>query len=410
MTTQKTYINIALVYLLLFTSGSYFYEHSSSKYLLLAFAASLMVWLISDRSISNRFVVYVAGFSSFLILIHFYTGGSLEFSSVIGTTLKLVTAYLIVKTVGDRFIGTYINVVVFLAAISLLGYLSDQLYLFDGLIKALPKIKGIDGAGPSYEGIFYLFRFQEHLERNNSIFYEPGAYQIFLNAALFMLFFVKTNISRNRQWLYILILTLVLATTRSTTGYLIFLVMLVFVLTKSKILSGSGKAILASSILLAAAGLSAQFQKVIFEKIQDYFDVADITDQSNLRSFDVLVDLEIIKRHIFGVGYTEYLRQISTIGKVKEGQTSSNGVTLAFAVYGLPFSLFLFTSYYLAFRRLLGPGILSFVAFVMLLIVLVGESYYLMVPYTLAIIAGAFVCNRKTEESALANRAGLNRA
>ncbi len=385
--------------------------HASDKYLILVFAASFITWLISDRCINNRFVVYIAGFSGFLVLIHFYTGGSLEFSSVIGTTLKLVIAYLIIKTVGDRFIGTYINVIVFLAAISLLGYSLDQLSPFNDLVTVLYKLKGIEGeGGPGYEGIFYLFSFQAHLERNNSIFYEPGAYQIFLNTALFILFFVKTNLRRNRQWLYILVLILTLATTRSTTGYLIFLVMLVFVLTKSEILSGSGKAILASVILLAVAVLSAQFQKVIFEKIQDYLDVADITDQSNLRSFDLLVDLEIIKKHVFGVGHKEYSRQVSAIGKIKEGQATSNGVTMALAVYGLPFSLFLFVSYYLSFRRLLGPGVLSLVAFVLLLIVLVGESYYLMVPYTLAIIAGAFVYNRTTEESGIENEAGLNQA
>lgn len=399
MSVKKSYIDAILLYLLLFTSGSYLYEHSSNKYLIMAFFASLIVWLISDRHIYNKFVVYVAGLACFLLLIHFYTDGSLEFPSVVGTILKLVMAYLIIKVVGDRFIDTYINVVLLLAVVSLFGYMSDNLALFDGLISALPKVSGLGFTGPGYEGVFYLFRFREHLDRNNSIFFEPGAYQAFLNAALFMLFFVKTNFDRKRQWGYILILVLTLVTTFSTTGYLIFLVMLVLVLIKSQILSGAGKAAFAGGLLLAAAGLSAQFQHVIFEKIHDYLDVADITDQSNLRSFDLLVDLEIIKKHIFGVGYKEYTKQVSAIGKIDLGQTSSNGVTLALAVYGLPFSLFLFGSYYLSFRRLLGPGIVSFSAFFMLLLFLVGESYFLMVPFTLAIISGAFVYTAAGEKT-----------
>lgn len=366
-----------------------------------------MAWLVSDRRVNNRFVVYAAGFACFLLLIHFYTGGSLELGSVIGTTLKLITAYLVIKTLGDRFVDTYVKVVVFLAVISLFGYLSDRLSLLDGLISVLPKVQVAPGTGYGYEGIFYLFRFREHLDRNNSIFFEPGAYQIFLNAALFMLFFATTGFSRTRQWLYVLILFVTLVTTFSTTGYLIAFAMLGLILAKSKVLSSAGKAMLVGGVLLAAVVLSAQFHQTIFEKIHDYLDVADITDKSNLRSFDLLVDLEIFKNHVFGVGYKKYVRLISAIGKIKEGQTSSNGVTAALAIYGLPFSLFLFTSYYLAFRRLLGPGLLSFTAFVLLLMVLVGESYYLMVPYTLAIIGGAFVYSSRREEANVENEAGL---
>lgn len=400
MTAQKSYIDAILVYLLLFASGTHFYEQSSQKYLMLVFAASFVAWFLTDRRVNDRFIVYVVGFACFLLVVHFYTGGSLEATSVVGTTLKLVTAYLIVKTVGPRFVDTYIKIIVFLAVISLFGYMSDRLSLLDGLVTALPKIEDV-----GHEGLLYVFRFQGHLPRNNSIFYEPGAYQIFLNVALFMLFFTKTSFSQVRQWSYILILMLTLITTFSTTGFLIFLVMLVLIMTKSTILSGAGKAVLASGLLVAAVGLSAQFQEVMFEKIQDYFDVADITDQSNLRSFDVLVDIEIIKKHVFGVGYIEYFKQISAIGKIKEGQTSSNGVTASWAIYGLPFSVFLFSSHYLAFRRLLGPGILSLSAFVMLLLFLMGESYYLMAPFTFSIIAGAFVYVRRAEETEVERKA-----
>jgi hypothetical protein len=159
------------------------------------------------------------------------------------------------------------------------------------------------------------------------------------------------------------------------------------------VISTSGKLTIIGLVLATTAAFSTQFQYVIFEKIEDLVDVEDITDRSNLRSFDALVDMEIFKRHVFGVGYDEYTKMVSSIGMIREGQTSSNGITRTLAVYGLPFSLFLFGSYFLALRRLLGSGIISITAFVILMMFLVGESYFVFSPFCLALIAAAFVYN-----------------
>ncbi len=191
--------------------------------------------------------------------------------------------------------------------------------------------------------------------------------------------------------MYIAILFVTLMTTFSTTGFLLFGVLFGLFLFKSTVLSAKGKTVLVALLLVMAATFTAQFQQVIFAKIEDYIDVEDITDRSNLRSVDILIDLEIFKKHVFGIGYDDYMKAVSVIGKTSEGSTSSNGVTKSLAIYGLPFSMFLFGSYYFAIRKLVGPGIMAPVAFVMLLMFLMGESYYLLAPYTLAIIAAAFV-------------------
>ena len=393
----KTYVDVVLVYLLLFVSGSQIYQQSTDKYLVLAFAVTLAAWFVySDRSINNRFVLYVSCFTGFLLLIHFYTGTSLPFTSVVSSAMKLVMAYLVVRTIGHRFVDTYIRVVVFLAVVSLFGYMSDSFGLLTGLVTKLPRVGNL-----GYEGVLYLFRFGNHIDRNNSIFYEPGAYQIFLNSALFLLFFTKTGFTVSHRWLYIIALLITLLTTFSTTAFLIFGVMFGLFLFKSTVLSAKGKTLLVAMLVVMVSVFTAQFQHVLFEKIEDYVNIEDITDRSNLRSADILVDLQIFRKNVFGIGYNDYMKAVSSIGKTSEGAASSNGVTRSLAVYGLPFSLFLFGSYYFGIRRLVGPGVMAPVTFVMFLMFLVGQSYYLLAPYTLALIAAAFVYSRPEANSVL---------
>lgn len=406
MTSRKPWLNVVLVYLLLFVSGTLRFMQSSNLFLVIGFIFVLLAWLAySDRKISNRFILYSVVLAVFLLIIHLYTDGSLSLSSVVATTLKLVMAYLILKTVGDDFTDTYVKVVVVLAAISLFGYLSDTFNLLGGAIRALPSL-GEYG----YDGIFYVFGFRRHLDRNNSIFYEPGAYQIFLNVALYILLLVDTRLGRRTQWIFISILLAALLTTFSTTGYLIFAVMFGLFLMESDVISGKAKTILVGVLVSIVLLFSAQFQEVIFEKVEDLLDVQDLRDRSNLRSFDALVDMEIFKRHVFGVGYDKYMKLVSAIGLIREGQASSNGITKTLAVYGLPFSLFLFGSYFLALRRLFSGFIMSTATFALLMMFFVGESYYVFTPFCLAIIAGAFIYDGSRKKNVSEAPALINHA
>jgi uncharacterized membrane protein len=386
--TNRTLKDVVLVYLLLFVSGSIRFSLFSEQYLIIVFIGSLLAWfLFSDRNINEKFVIYVCVFSGFLLIIDLYTGGGLSMGSIIGTVMRLVLAYLIIKTVGARFVETYIKVIVFLAVFSLFGFLTDQLYLFDAVIHKLPHV-GDNGFG----GIFYTYRHHYvGYNRNNSIFFEPGAYQGFLNMGLFLLLFTKSEFSKTRRWVYISTLLITLFTTFSTTGYLTFATMFGFFILKSNELSTSSKALLGGVVLAVIVVFSAQFKSVIVDKLASYTSIEDITDSRNRRSFDALVDMEIIKKHIFGAGHKKYFETFGSIGVIGEGTGSSNGITKTFAVYGLPFGIFLFGSYYLAIVRLFGGPLSSLVPFGMLMMFFLGESYFVFAPFCLAIIAAAFV-------------------
>jgi len=387
------------VYLLFFTSGAVIYMSASTKYLILVFSLVLVSWLLfSDRKISYGFLLYVIIFISFLFVLHLYTDGSLPIATVVGTTMELVLAYLVLRIVGPNIIGSFVNVVVFLAAISLFGFLTDRFQLFEGIIRHLPLID--DGTRSGYGGILYLYRGMGlSLARNASIFYEPGAYQMFLNTTLFMLFFVDTRISPVRRWVYISVLLIALLTTVSTTAALIFSALFGLLLIKSTVISGNAKMVLVGALILITVIFASQFRYVIFEKIGAYTAVEDIKDTSDLRSFGLLVDIEIFKRNIFGSGHAKYYEQVSAIGHIADGQVSANGISSTLAIYGLPFALFLFGSYFAFFYRYFTGFLMRVVPFSAILVFLMSEGYYILTPFSLALIAAIFAYDKEGEGS-----------
>lgn len=395
MKAQNT-IDLLLVYLLLFLSGGWRYMQSPNKYLILGFILAFIAWLsFSDRKFSDRFLLYIIFFVGILLSLSLYTGGGITLPSVASAFMKMMIAYLILKTVGSRFSETYIKLIVFLAAISLFGYLTDRLHLFDALITKLPPIGGL-----GYEGIFYVFRHPWHMNRNNSIFFEPGAYQAFLNAALFLIFFTKTDFENRRKWLYIVILVITLITTFSTTGFLIFLAMFPVFLYKSNIFSFSNKAAIIGAASVVVVAFSAQFYSTFVVKVDQYLSAGEhqLGSSAVERASDVIADMQIFKNHIFGLGYDRYQEEFAALGRRNVEGGSTNGVTKTLAMMGLPFSLFIFGSYFWAIKRLLGDLLLSILAFSMYMLLLAGESYYMATPITYAIIAAAFVFYRTSAE------------
>lgn len=383
--------DLLLVYALIFVSGTHMFLQSPNKYLVLIFLGASVAWLVwSDRKVNNLFMVYLIIFIGFLFTIHLYTDKSLTLSSVIGTGMKLVLPYLILKILEGQFVATYLKLVAFLAAVSLFGFLVDRLGILTGLVQMLPHIEEI-----GYGGILYVYSFQQHIDRNNSIFFEPGAYQFFLNAALYMLFFCKIELSQRSKFMYFFILLIALLTTLSTTGFLIFGLILVLLFFKSDFLTSAGKVKLILLILVGSVVFAAQFKEVMVEKFDKFFAIQDITDTQDRRSFDTMVDIELIKRNLFGIGYVKYDQQFAAIGQIGEGSSSSNGITKTLAIYGLPFTLFLFFSYATFFFKFHRSLVMKLGGILMVLMFLAGEAYYVFSPILMTLIAAIFVYSRR---------------
>ena len=127
----------------------------------------------------------------------------------------------------NQFFLTYVRTLVVLAIISLVCYTFTML---------LPGTRLPFQTVSLYNGKTYIYTFYHTLgrriieKRNCGVFWEPGAYQIFLNLALLILLTKPKLFTESRHkkehFISIIILSLTVFTTLSTTGYLCYIVVL----------------------------------------------------------------------------------------------------------------------------------------------------------------------------------------
>ena len=104
----------------------------------------------------------------------------------------------------------------------------------------------------AYGGIIYCVNMC-HPTRNCGIFTEPGIYQIVLNGAIFVLIFFKKylNIDANKNYKYIVILSIAVITTQSTSGIISLAFMLFLVMAQRKLSKFEKRIILGVSVIVA---------------------------------------------------------------------------------------------------------------------------------------------------------------
>jgi hypothetical protein len=374
-----------LVFMLILTGGASVFMSLGDNILIVFLLISSAFVFITRSRVNVYFILYAVAFLVFLLALSFMTDGSLGIKSVIGTVLKLVFAYTVLVVVRERTIDTFIRVVAFLAFASLLGYSFDILGWGGKIDQITPRVFDL----------IYKFGRPLHLDRNNSIFFEPSAYQIFLNAALFMLAFANTRLTPRKIKAYTFILVLALITSQSTTGYLIYSVILVLTLLRSRNYSKSLKMTVSGALVLVALFAPVIFQSVIQEKFEAFFAIQDITDNEDRRSFDTVVDWSIFKENMLGWGYEEYRRRFSERGLIAASASSSNGITRTLAVYGLPFSVFLFGSFCLFFVKYLKDPVVVCGGIIILVLFLFAQSYFVLQPVMLALPAAMFLMMKR---------------
>lgn len=405
MSKYSRYIEYGLVYMLISLSGGLRFSSLPDKFLIVILAFLLVyVLLLVQKRLNLTFIIYMCIAVMFLLAVHFYTEKSLSFNSIIGFSVKLSIAYLILVILGDRFPKVYINLLSFLAVVSLVGYLLDITGVLKSLVFSLPAL--VDGQG--YEGFLYVFSHPTHIDRNQSIFYEPGAYQVYLNVGLIMLLFFNHGFSEKKRNLLILVYVLCIATTISTTGIILLAgIIAIAILSKSQLKSFQ-KALVIFAMMLGAGTLSNYLYPVVAEKVGSYVSGGDIAHggsggSGDRRAFDAKIDLEIFKREILGVGHKRYFELFSAIGRT-DASSSSNGITKTLAVYGLPFSIFLFFSFYIGIKAIMGSMFLTHITYVLFIIFIMSQDYFVFAPVSFAIIAAIFISMRKASGQALEGR------
>lgn len=231
---------LIVIYLIYISGNPIFRMIFFSQSVIVLFLVSAILYFYkknknsSKRSSKEFNVLLLVIILSASVLITFLLNDDPKVSTYISIILQLFSvAFCIMSIKIDTFIKIFVRVIIFLATVSLLFFSIQFVYPQFALI--FPQYQGqyqIYSNAFFYNymlfndgGSFFL------LNRNTGIFWEPGAYQIFLNLALFfylLTFNNDTKSSRLRYIFAVLILIVTIITTKSTTGYFTLFIILLF--------------------------------------------------------------------------------------------------------------------------------------------------------------------------------------
>lgn len=247
-----------------------------------------------------------------------------------------------------------------------------------------------------YFHFFGLFGYYKNmLYRNSGFAWEPSAWSILLGTLLFFRL-VKGKVFN----LFNLILVLNMITSYSTTGYLLVLFNIIYLLLKNI----SIKKIFLGITLLILISFNNSFKEIVFKKIFERNSYVALTHNvygvysSSARELHKKVDLEIFKDN-FLLGSTEltkelrkkYVIKLSLDNRIaryflvnnKEYYISSNGITYMLARYGIIIFLLYF---YLYFEKSIKGINLEKMAYIIIMIFVFSVQGANLLPYFMMLI------------------------
>lgn len=189
-------------------------------------------------------------------------------SSNFHVILKAGIGLFSICIIGEKFIRYYSNILYFLCIVSLIGFIYNA---FGGVWPYIP-ITGMDN-DKSFRVTSILYTQLYNLNamgitlRNCGPFWEPGAFQGFINMAL--LFEVLYNHDRDKRWwLRIIVFIVTIITTYSTGGYIVLFFIVSYFILDERSISKELKLflILTFSILAVYIFFSTEF---LYDKVSN---------------------------------------------------------------------------------------------------------------------------------------------
>ena len=292
----------------------------------------LIVFLIKIDRIMVRLVAVWVAMLGCMIISTLVNGEPIPSLMNIVVSWTTVMVYAQIVEFED-FYDAVISVMYTICIISLIGFVMYSL---------IPSMRSINVVNGKISNIF-LFSYYKKVWRNMGLFWEPGAFQTFINLALLL-----ECLKKDVRMKYVLIFAVTLLTTFSTTGYLAFAVIV------SMMMSKRGVDIKFRLIVMFVAFILLLY---IFMNQDDFFapgtvfgklihNDLDSVNTFSTRFYSIGKPFEcFLESPIWGVGYN------GLIEKTLKYTASMNTFTLVnlFAVYGIAYG----------FITILGIGALS---------------------------------------------------
>jgi len=203
-----------LVFLLLCSSGNPIFIYSPIvRTLYIIFAIFLLIMSFAKKTdVFPKFLSYI---SVFVIIAIFQQAfiPNLSLNSQLFAFIRIFIGVATIRLLGDRFVNEYVKVMTVVAAISLVGIAINTLY---------GMIPGYQTSKIGYSLVLYTQLYSDFkglVLRNCGMFWEPGAFQGYLNLAFAFAVLLPDN---KLKRISIIIMSIAILTTFSTTGYLVF--------------------------------------------------------------------------------------------------------------------------------------------------------------------------------------------
>lgn len=199
-----------------------------------------------------------------------YDSAFFSYSSTFHILMKMYIGVSVVLILRNLFIQYYIKIIIFFAIISLICFMLNSF----GLILPYIPIQSTNLDGGNIMRVssllytqLYNINSEELALRNCGPFWEPGAYQGFLNLAITLLI-LTNNIRDKKFWINIAILIVTIITTFSTGGYIVLFFNLLLLIYMEKNVSQFTKFFVC--LFLLSLSISVFFNvNFMYEKIKD---------------------------------------------------------------------------------------------------------------------------------------------
>ena len=232
-----------------------------------------------------------------------------------------------------EFLDKYTNIILIISVVSLVMYtFRSYLSRYQG---GFPVI---EGQAVSYTNFYIYLYCRELPNRNCAIFWEPGAFAVFIGIAMYNTLLTD----KKKKIVKLLIFIITLFTTQSTLAYTIILfAILLYLLKQSNNMSFFQRIIV--GIIMTSIVLMVMDEFGVFQNIEEkLFTGLQTNASSRARNIAQLIDLQIIsKSPIIGVGFSEYLNQVHSIATLfgQKWSMAANTFTFMGAIFGIPYVL-----------------------------------------------------------------------
>lgn len=368
-----------IMFFLLGVSGIPYFSSNQPFIILFAFGLIGLFLMSSFQKIDEELIYVLVAILACVffqaVIFSFFKG-----ITILGLVLRILTAYLAVKLLGEYFISYFLRVMVFFTIVSLIvfipifikpDFLNTLIDLTPSFLSYQYELWGFQVDRKTM--VIYNLLQEENRVRNNGPFWEPGAFGGYLVIA-----YIFNTIKESRLLGKVNVLFIIaILSTQSTTAYLALFAFIVFYIFFEDYSYGVKSLI----IVFGVAGYVA-FQTIPFlgDKIREENKGAkDAIEEvgGDTRMASAILDWEDIQGYPFsGRGLWDETR----VDKRFEYVIRNNGFTNFIATWGVLFFLFYFYWYYKGFSefcRIYGGSI--YIPIVMLLIIWLlsfSENYF----------------------------------